>query len=215
MSTHSSPPISVGQNVLLPNPTTPLSVTPSASPSKMSLLRSELLEMRSNFEQMQQIQLERFEYLDQKDEQRQLESAESKELMKLILERLNTQVTLPTERTSLDRRSADLEQPILDETSINLQQTETQSNQPKSASTPPTNSLTDEQFYSTLYIDNKNKNIDNKNKNNRRQSTDMTNPDYIVNKKEITTTRQRPPVDFSLTKITVYNVVKYSSDILL
>ena len=173
----------------------------------MSLLRSELLEMRTNFEHMQQIQLERFEYVDQKDEQRQLESAESKELMKLILERLNTQITLPTERTILDRRSADLEQPLLDEPSINLQQTETKSNLPKSVATPPKNSLTDEEFYSTLYIDNKNK-------NNKRQSTDMTNPDYIVNKKEITTTRQRPPVDFSLTKITVYKVVKYSNDIL-
>ena len=41
----------------------------------------------------------------------------------------------------------------------------------------------------------------------------MANPEYIVNPTTITTTRQRPPVDFALTKITVYNVVKYSNDI--
>ena len=41
----------------------------------------------------------------------------------------------------------------------------------------------------------------------------MTNPEYIVNSIAITTTRQSPPVDFALTKITVYNVVKYSNDI--
>ena len=88
MSTHSSPPISVEQNVLLPNPTTPLSVTPSTSPSKMSLLKSELLEMRSNFEQMQQIQLERFEYLYQKDEQRRLEHKQNQSMFKLLLDKL-------------------------------------------------------------------------------------------------------------------------------
>ena len=135
MSTHSSPPLSVGQNVLLPNPTTPLSITPSSTPSKMSILRAELLELK-------QTQSEQFEYLYQRDEQRQSESAETKELLKLMLDRLNTQIILQTERTSLDRRSADLEKPILDETSINLQQIETQSNQPKSAATPPTKSLT-------------------------------------------------------------------------
>ena len=64
MSTHSSPPISVGQNVSLPNPTTPLSITPSASPSKMSIFRAELLELK-------QTQSEQFQCLDQ---QRQLES---------------------------------------------------------------------------------------------------------------------------------------------
>ena len=94
MSTHSSPPISVGQNVLLPNPTTPLSITPSASPSKMSIFRAELLELK-------QTQSEQFQYLDQ---QRQLESENTRAFMKLILDRLNTQITLPTERTSLDRR---------------------------------------------------------------------------------------------------------------
>ena len=127
MSTHSSPPISVGQNVLLPNPTTPLSVTPSVTPSRMQLIRSELIELK-------QLQLDQFEYLDQ---QRQIENAETKANMKLILERLNPLITSTTERTSLDRRSADLEQPILDEISINLQQTETKSNQPKSVATPP------------------------------------------------------------------------------
>ena len=127
MSTHSSPPISVGQNVLLPKPTTPLSITPSSSPSKMSVFRAELLELK-------QTQSDQFQYLDQ---QRQLESKNTRAFMKLILDRLDTQFTSSTERTSLDRRSADLEKPILDETSINLQQTETQSNQPKSASTPP------------------------------------------------------------------------------
>ena len=152
MSTHSSPPLSVEQNVLLPNSPIPSSrATSVTTRSRVSKLR---LEMESRLDQMQQQQIDAFDHLEQ---QRQIESENTKAYLKLILDRLNTQITLPTERTSLDRRSADLEQPVLDETSINLQQTETQSNQPKSASTPPNNSLTDEQFYSTLYIDNKNK----------------------------------------------------------
>ena len=159
--------------------------------------------MESRLDQMQQQQIDAFEHLDQ---QRQLESVDTKACFKLILDRLNVNTAAAAaERNSSARRSADLEEPILDEIQINLQQ----SNQPKSAATtPPNNSLTDEQFYSTLSIENKNKNIENKNKYNRRQSTDLANPDYIVNPTPITTTRQRPPVDFSLTKITVYNVVK-------
>ena len=90
--------------------------------------------MESRLDQMQQQQIDAFKQLEQ---QRQIESENTKAYMKLILDRLNTQITLTTERSTLDRRSANLEQPILDEISINLQQTETQSNQPKSASTPP------------------------------------------------------------------------------
>ena len=129
--------------------------------------------MESRLDQMQQQQTDAFEHLDQ---QRQLKSVDTKACFKLILDRLNVNTAAAAERNSSARRSADLEEPILDEIQINLQQ----SNQPKSAATtPPSNSLTDEQFYSTLHIENKN--IENKNKYNRRQSTDLANPEYIVN----------------------------------
>ena len=131
MSTHSELPIVINQNVLLPNSPIPSSRVSSTTPSRVAQLR---IVMESRLDQMQQQQIDAFKQLEQ---QRQIESENTKAYMKLILDRLNTQITLTTERSTLDRRSANLEQPILDEISINLQQTETQSNQPKSASTPP------------------------------------------------------------------------------
>ena len=87
MSTHSELPIVINQNVLLPNSPIPSSQVSSTTPSRVAQLR---IDMESRLDQMQQQQIDAFEQLEQ---QRQIESENTKAYMKLILDRLNTQIT--------------------------------------------------------------------------------------------------------------------------
>jgi len=113
--------------------------------------------------------------------------------------------TLPNEKRADDRRSLDLERPILSgaTTPAPLQDTE------PSVATPPT-PISDTQFLREIY-ETANPSVSEPKatrKSSRRQSTDMASHRYITDIQPLTTTQVRPPLTLNLDKITPYSVLE-------
>ena len=104
MSTHSYPPLSVEQNVLLPNSPIPSSrATSVTTRSRVSKLR---LEIESRLDQMQKQQIDAFEYLEQ---QRRLECKQNQSMFKLLLDKLNiTDITFKSDYVNQNEKQYDL-----------------------------------------------------------------------------------------------------------
>ena len=104
MSTHSSPPLSVEQNVLLPN--SPIPSTRATSVTTRSRVSKLRLEVESRLDRMQKQQIDAFEHLEQ---QRRLERKQNQSMFKLLLDKLNiTDITFKSDYINQNEKQYDL-----------------------------------------------------------------------------------------------------------